>query len=159
MPEPGVEETYVRVEEHENAYLAFVRQPRILLILLAAWAIIAFLTQLFLNSTLFTEAESGDEVQIDGLLAGLAMNWESLALAVLYLYCARDPERHPAVFWLALVALCASMASSLYHWLVTGTYTIESVLVPLIVSGGLTALVFLHLFGRKDEAPAAPGTQ
>jgi hypothetical protein len=155
IPQPGVEGKYVPVPERENALLNFVRQPRILLIMLAGWSLLAFLTQLFTNSALFAEQNGGGEVQLDGILAGLSMNWEALPLALLYIYCARDPERYRAVFWLALVALGASIASSLYHWLVIDTLSIGSVFVPLVVSGGLAVLVFLHLFAPREESPQA----
>jgi hypothetical protein len=155
-PTPGAEGTYVPVPERENAILAFVRQPRILLILLAAWSLVAFLAQFFTNSALFAERNGGGEVQLDGVLAGLSMNWEALPLALLYLYCARDPERYRPVFWLALVALGASIGSSLYHWMVVDTLSIGSVFVPLLISSGLAVLVFLHLFTPRDEKAPEP---
>ena len=141
-------------QSQENALLGFVRQPRILLILLAVWAIIAFMSELVMDSALFVEGK-GEDLQLDGALASLAFNWEALALAVLYIYCSRDPERYRGVFWLALIALGASIASNLYHWLVTDTFSIESIFIPMIVSGGLMALVFMHLFvDRAGEQPA-----
>ncbi len=89
------------------------------------------------------------------IFGGLALNWEGIPLAVLYIYCARDPERFRGIFWLALIAMAASVASNLYHWLVTDTYSIESVFLPVTVSTGLGVLVFLHLFRAKEGAVEA----
>lgn len=148
-PQPGVEGTYVPVPERENALLGFVRQPRVILVMLAAWSLLGFLTELAVGSALFVEEHGDGDVSLDGALGGLAFNWEGLALALLYVYCARDPERYRPIFWLALVQMGASVASGFYHWLVTDTYSIESVFIPIVVSGALAVLVFLQLFGRE----------
>ena len=150
-PMPGPEQPYQPLPPQENSFLSFVQQPRIVLLLLAGWALLGFLTQLVVNSALFVERHGEGDIGLDGALGGLALNWEGLPLAVLYIYCARDPDRHRRVFWLALVALGASIASNLYHWLVTDTFSIESVLLPIAVSGGLAFLVFLNLFGPRDQ--------
>jgi hypothetical protein len=54
------------------------------------------------------------------------------------------------------VAQGASIAANLYHWLVTDTYSIESVILPIGVAAGLATLVFVHLFGRREEPVVAP---
>ena len=156
-PQPGTEQ-YQPLPGQENALLSFARQPRILLLMLAGWALIAFLSELVMDSALFVEGK-GDDLQLDGALASLAFNWEALALAVLYIYCARDPVRFHGVFWLALIALGASLASNLYHWLVTDTFSIESIFIPMIVSGGLMALVFMHLFADRADRREPAGAQ
>jgi hypothetical protein len=150
MPDPSKDAPYSPLPPQENGFLKFVQQPRVLLILLAAWSLLGFLTQLLVNSALFVEKHGEGDVNLDGALGGLALGWQGLPLAILFLYCARDPDRYRAVFWLALIASCASVASGLYHWLVTDLYSIESVLVPVGVSAGLAVLAFLQLFAGKD---------
>ena len=148
--DPSKDAPYAPVPQHENAILNFVQQPRVLLILLAAWSFLGFLTQVIVNSALFIEKHGEGDVNLDGVLGGLALSWQGLPMAVLFLYCARDPDRYRAVFWLALIASCATVASGLYHWLVTDLYSIESVLIPVGVSAGLAVLVFLQLFAGKE---------
>ena len=84
----------------ENPFWATLRQPRVVLILLAVWEVIGALAEFFTSSGLFVNLHGGE---IDGALAGRALGWEAVPLAVLYLYCARDPERYHRVFWLALI--------------------------------------------------------
>jgi hypothetical protein len=152
-PLPGPEDVHQPLPRQENALLAFLQQPRILLIMLAAWSLLGFVTELLVGSALFVERHGEGDIALDGLLGGLVFNWQGLPLAVLYFYCARDPDRYRPVFWLALVSLSASVAAALYHWLVADTYSIESVFLPIAVSTGLGVLVFLHLFGAKEPPP------
>jgi hypothetical protein len=132
---------------------AALRQPRILLILLAAWSALGAVTEFFSNSGLFLELHGGEA---DGALGGLALNWEAIPLAALYLYAARDPARFQRVFWLALVHTAAGVVANIYHW-GAGDFSIESVLLPIILSGSLGVLVFLHLFQPKEERERQAG--
>ncbi len=129
---------------------ATLRQPRIMLVLLAAWDVVGALTEFFTNSGLFVDLHDGE---LDGILGGRALSWEAIPLAVLYLYCARNPDRYQRVFWLALIEQAAAVVANIYHW-GAGDFSFESVGVPIIVSAGLGVLVFLHLFQPKAaEAP------
>ena len=141
-----------------NPLLTFLQRPRIVLLLLAAWSILSVLTQIFTNSGLFLEDHKPGKLDMDGALGGLAFGWEGIPLAAVYLYCFRDPVKHRLVFWLALIQLAALAVSQIYHW-GYGNFTPESIVIPLAVSGGLALLVFLHLFGPKEQpavATAAP---
>ena len=68
-------------------------------------------------------------------------------------------NRYQRIFWLALIEQAAAVASLLYHYLVTEDFSGESILLPLIGSGTLVTLVFLHLYQPREEpargAPAA----
>ncbi len=129
---------------------AALRQPRIMLILLAAWDVVGALTEFFTSSGLFVDLHGRE---LDGALAGRALSWEAIPLVVLYLYCARNPDRYPRVFWLALIEQVAAVVANIYHW-GSGDFSFESVAIPIIVSAGLGVLVFLHLFQPKQaEAP------
>ncbi len=136
----------------DNAVLQFVQRPRILLILLAVWEIIGALTEFFTSSGLFVDLHGGE---LDGALGGRALGWEQIPLAVLYLYCSRDPERYHRIFWLALIEQAAAVIANIYHW-GAGDFSIESVIIPIGVAVGLGALIFLHLFQpREQETPEA----
>ena len=79
----------------ENPFWATLRQPRVVLILLAAWEVIGALTEFFTSSGLFVNLHGRE---LDGALGGRALGWEAIPFAVLYLYCARDPARYHHVF-------------------------------------------------------------
>jgi hypothetical protein len=147
--EPGGVVQYTYGEK--NAFLAFLQQPRIMLLLLAAWSVLSALAETFTSSQLF----SNTEAQIDGLLAGLAFGWEGFALAAVYLYCFRNPDRYPKVFWLAAIQMGALTVSMLYHWLIVGTFSIESVIVPLAGTLAIDFLLFAQIFGDEEDESAA----
>ncbi|MBI1886342.1 MAG: hypothetical protein HYS09_08560 [Chloroflexi bacterium] len=139
-----------------NALLKALQRPRVMLILLAAWDIIGALAEFFSSSGIFADLH-GEE--INGALGGRALSWEAIPLAALYIYAARDPARFPFVFWIALIEQAAAIAANIYHW-GAGDFSIESIIIPIIVAAGLLVLVFLHLFGPKERAvaqePSAP---
>jgi hypothetical protein len=135
----------------ENPFWATLRQPRIVLILLAVWAIIGALTEFFTSSGLFVDLHG---LEMDGALGGRALSWEAIPLAVLYLYCSRDPVRYQRVFWLALIEQAAAIVANVYHW-GAGDFSFESVFVPIVVAAALGVLVFLHLFQPREAEKAA----
>lgn len=136
----------------ENPFWTTLRQPRIVLILLALWAIVGALTEFFTSSSLFVDLHARE---LDGALGGRALSWEAIPLAVLYLYCSRDPVRYQRVFWLALIEQAAAIVANVYH-LGAGDFSLESVFIPIAVAGGLAVLVFLHLFEPKEPEEATP---
>lgn len=135
----------------ENPFWATLRQPRVVLILLAVWDIIGALAEFFTSSGLFVNLHG---IELDGALGGRALSWEAIPLAVLYLYCARDPVRYQRVFWLALIEQAAAIVANAYH-LGAGDFSLESVIIPIVVAGVLGVLVFLHLFKPKEREEAA----
>lgn len=135
--------------EQRNPVLTFLQRPRIMLIMLAVWSILSALTQFFTESSWFFD---NDGREIDGALAGFALGWEGIPLAAVYIYSLGDAVKHRPVFLLALLHMATLGASQVYH-LGTGDFSFESVIVPLFGSAGLALLVFLHLFGAKEETP------
>jgi hypothetical protein len=135
----------------DNPFWSTLRQPRVVLILLAAWEIIGALTEFFTSSGLFVNLHGRE---LDGALAGRALGWEAIPLAVLYLYCARDPDRYHRVFWLALIEQAAAIVANVYHW-GAGDFSFESIIIPVGVAAGLGLLVFLHLFQPKETVETA----
>lgn len=129
-----------------------LQRPRVMLALLAAWAIVGAATEFFTSSGLFLDLHGRE---LDGALGGRALGWEAIPLAALYLYALRNPERFRGVFWIALIEQAAAIVSYLYHW-GAGDFSFESVLIPLAVAAGLGALVFVHLFGEHHEESLPP---
>jgi hypothetical protein len=136
----------------ENPFWAALRQPRAVLILLAVWDIIGALTEFFTSSGLFVNLHG---LELDGALGGRALSWEAIPLAVLYLYCSRDPVRYHRVFWLALIEQAAAIVANIYHW-GAGDFSLESVLIPSVVAAALGVLVFLQLFRAREPEEALP---
>lgn len=134
----------------ENPFWTTLRQPRVVLILLAVWAIIGALTEFFTSSGLFVDLGG----ELDGALGGRALSWEAIPLAVLYLYCSRDPVRYQRVFWLALIEQAVAIVANVYH-LGAGDFSLESVFIPIAVAAVLGVLVFLHLFQPREPEEAA----
>jgi hypothetical protein len=130
-----------------NPLVRLARQPRILLLALAIWSILAALTQLFVNSPLFLDIHNQ---QFDGALGSLALSFNAVPLAVLYLYCSRNPARYPHIFSLAAINQGVMTLGVFYHWVV-GTFTIESVVVPAVVSGALTFFSLLQVFEPRQS--------
>jgi peptidoglycan/LPS O-acetylase OafA/YrhL len=146
----GGETKVVFTGAQPNPVLSFLQRPRIMLLLLAAWSLLGVLTQILTSNSIFFDNK---DREIDGALAGFALGWEGIPLAAVYIYCLRDPVKHHAVFWLALLHMASLAASQLYH-LGTGDFSFESIVVPLAGSCGLAALVFVHIFSPKEVQPA-----
>jgi hypothetical protein len=130
--------------------VGLIRQPRVMLFLLAGWSLLAGVTQLFVNSSVFLDIH---EVELDGALGGLALSFNAVPLALLYMYCARDPLRYDHVFWLALVHQGAMASGNLYH-LAIGTFSAESTAIPLAGAVLLAVLSFLQVFEPRARAKA-----
>ena len=150
---PGTATGVEPAGDEGNAFIRLAQRPRLMLMMLAAWSILTVMAQTFTSSSLFLENHSSFELELDGALGGFALGWQGIPLAVLYVYCFFDPPRFRPVFFLALIHMGALAAAQLYHLLITGDFTIESVIVPLVGSVALGALVFVHLFQPRDEPP------
>ena len=158
---PGTATGVEQAGDGGNAFITLAQRPRLMLLLLAGWSILSVMAETFTSSGLFLEnhlafpGEGNLELELDGAIGGFALGWQGVPLAALYIYAFRDPPKHRAVFFLALIHMGALATSQLYHWLVTSDFTFESIIVPLAGSAALAALVFLHLFQPRDE-PDAP---
>ena len=137
-----------------NAFITLAQRPRLMLLLLAGWSILSVMAQTFTSSSLFLENHSAFDLELDGALGGLALGWQGIPLAALYIYCFFDPPRFRPVFFVALIHMGTLAASQPYHWLITSDYTFESIILPLAGSAALAALVFVHLFQPREEPPA-----
>ncbi|KPK47463.1 MAG: hypothetical protein AMJ77_03065 [Dehalococcoidia bacterium SM23_28_2] len=139
----------------QASILETLRQPRIVLILLAIWAILGIVAQVLSGSFLFDM--EGHEAS--GIFAGRALSASMIVPAIVYLWAARDPKRYRQVFWLALIEQVAVVLSCFYHR-GAGDITWVGAIVPAVISGGLIFLVFFNLFQPRREAPlpSAPPT-
>ncbi len=134
----------------QPSVLQALRQPRIVLILLATWAILGVIAQVLSGSFLFDM--EGHEAS--GILAGRAFSASMVIPAIIYLWAARDPKRHRQVFWLALIEQVVIVLSCFYHR-GAGDITWAGTIIPAAISGGLVFLVFFNLFQPRQEAPPA----
>lgn len=138
----------------ENTILKVLQRPRIVLLLLLAWSVITVIVEAWTESGVFFDVKNGKE--IDGALGGGILMWQGIPLAALYFLAFRNPQNNRSVFWIGLVQQAAAIAGNVFAW-GTGTFTIESIIIPVAVSAGLGALVFVNVFGRDEMAePAAP---
>jgi len=128
--------------------LQTLRQPRIVLILLAVWDIVGVVAQVLSDSFLFDMKGA----EASGILAGRAFSASMVIPAIIYLWAARDPKRYRQVFWLALVEQVIVVLSCFYH---RGAEDITwaGTIIPAAISGGLIFLVFFNLFQPREEAP------
>jgi hypothetical protein len=129
----------------ESAFRKLSRQPRAILVLLAAWSVLAAATQIFVNSGLFLDIH---DIELDGALGGFSMGMQSIPLAILYLYCARSPATYPKVFWLGFIHMGVLIAASVYH-LAIGTFSVESIVAPVVGSALLAAVTLVQVFEPK----------
>ena len=142
----------------ENTLLKFLQRPRIVLALLMAWSLITVVIEAVPESGLFFNVKGGKE--IDGALGGGILMWQGIPLALLYFLSFRNPQHNRSVFWVGLIQQGAAIAANLFQW-GTNTFTAESIIIPVAVSAGLGALVFVNIFGRDEmaEATASPAEQ
>lgn len=133
-----------------QALLHTLQRPRILLLLLATWAILGALTEILSDSFLLEM-----KGEADGILAGRALGGEAIALAVLYLYAARDPKRYPFVFWIALVEQVAALVLNFYHW-GADDFGLESIVLPIAVAVGFLFLLIPNLLRPRETGVSPP---
>ena len=136
----------------QSRLLGVARQPRITLFILGAWSLLAGVTQLFVNSGVFLDIH---DMELDGAMGGFALSLNAIPLAVLYFYCARNPARYYHVFWLAIIHQAAMAFGSLYH-LIIGTFSAESILLPLVGSLALVVLAFAQVFTPREQQGQPP---
>lgn len=147
QPEQTQEEI---VTVRPNVLLNTLRQPRVLLTLLAAWAGLGALTEILSDSFLLDL-----KGEANGILAGRALGGEAIALAALYLFAARDPARYRFVFWIALVEQVAAIILNFYHW-GADDFGFESIILPVVVAIGFLVLLIPNLVQPRPEATDQP---
>jgi hypothetical protein len=116
---------------------------QLLLILLAAWDLLAFGLTLVNRSLL----EIGE---VDGILAGRAYAGTTAVLAIAYVYAARNPVRNRFVLWLASLEQFVAIFSYGWHR-ATGDVNTGEVLLPIAVSAIFLVLLIMYLPRQTDS--------
>lgn len=137
-----------------NAFLNFVQQPRIVLVMLILWSVLTVITEAANQNGVFMDIKIDE---IDGALGGLGLAWQGIPLAVLYADSARDPSRHRRIFWLALVHMGAAIVANVYH-LGKGDFSIESIILPVAIASALFVLSFLQIFQPRGSDASPVGS-
>jgi hypothetical protein len=140
----------VRPAQEQPSVLDMLRQPRVMLVLLATWDIVGVLTQLLSDSFLFDM-----KAEASGVFGGRAFSASALIPAIVYLWALRDPQQHRRVFWLGLIEQVALVLSSFYHR-GAGDVSWAGAIMPSIISGALIFLIFPNLFQPRAAAVPQP---
>lgn len=115
---------------------------QLVLVLLAAWDLLAFLLELAQTSML----KVGN---IHGILGGRAVGGAVVVLAIAYLYAARNPVRYRFVLWLASLEQLIAMFAVTFHW-ARGDLGAGQAIVPLLVAVGFLVLLMTNLPRQTD---------
>jgi hypothetical protein len=115
---------------------------QLILILLAAWDLLAFLLEL--TNTRLLKIGS-----IDGVLGARSVSGSLAVLAIAYIYAARNPIRHRFVLWLASLEQFVAMFAGTFHW-ARGDVAAGEALVPILVAALLLVLLMTNLPRQTD---------
>jgi hypothetical protein len=128
-----------------------LRQPRVTLGLLAAWAILGVLAETLSDGFLFDMKGT----RASGIFGGRVFSSSAIIPSIVYIWALRNPEQHRRVFWLGLVEQVTLMLSSFYH---AGAKDISWVgaVIPSIISVGLIFLIFPNLFHTQQAGTTVP---
>jgi hypothetical protein len=116
---------------------------QLLLILLGAWDLLAFVLML-VNRSLLEIAD------VNGILAARAYAGTTGVLAIAYIYAARNPVRNRFVLWLATLEQFVAIFSYGWHR-ATGDLNTGEVLLPIVVSAILLVLLIMYLPRQTDS--------
>jgi hypothetical protein len=116
---------------------------QLLLILLAAWDLAAFVLELTNNRLL----EIGG---VDGILGGRAFTGTTGVLAIAYIYAARNPIRNRFVLWLASIEQFIALFSYAFHWVRDDVSTGE-VLLPVAVAAVFFLALVMNMPRQTDN--------
>jgi hypothetical protein len=117
---------------------------QLILVLLAAWDLLAFLLELT-NTRLLRIGG------IEGVLGARSVSGTLAVLAIAYLYAARDPIRHRFVLWLATLEQFVALFSVTFHWARSDLGFGEAV-VPIFLAAGFLVLLLTNLPRQTDSA-------
>lgn len=140
----------VQPAQRPPSFLETLRQPRVMLVLLATWDILGVIAQLLSDSFLFDM-----EKQASGIFGGRVFSASALFPTIVYIWALRDPQQHRRVFWLALIEQVAIVLSSFYHR-GAGDISWAGAIIPAVISGGLIFLIFPNLFQPRQVGAPLP---
>ncbi len=115
---------------------------QLILILLAAWDLLAFFLELTNTSLL---AIGG----IDGALGARSVSGASAVLGIAYLYAARNPLRYRFILWLATIEQFIALFATTFHW-ARGDIHFAQAALPLLVSAVFLVLLMANMPKQTD---------
>lgn len=115
---------------------------QLILVLLAAWDLLAFFLEL--TNTRFLTIEG-----IHGVLGARSVSGTTAVLAIAYLYAARNPIRHRFVLWLAAVEQVVAVFACGFHWARSDVGFKEAAL-PIAVAAIFIVLLAANLPKQTD---------
>jgi hypothetical protein len=115
---------------------------QLVLLVLAAWDLVAFALELTNTSLL----EIGS---VNGVLGARAYTGATLVLGLAYLYAASNPVRHRFVLWLATVEQVVAIFSAGFHW-ARGDLTGGETVLPIVASAVFLILLIANLPRQTD---------
>jgi hypothetical protein len=116
---------------------------QLVLVLLAAWDLLAFLLELANTRLLRVGA-------VDGMLGGRSVGGEIAVLAIAYLYAARNPMRYRFVLWLASLEQFIALFAATFHW-ARGDIGASEATIPILVAAGFLVLLMTNLPQQTDR--------
>ena len=137
--------------EHEQR-LSLGKRLRLILLLMAMWDLLGAVVQLYTDSFAFRI-----DGELEGFLAARALSGALVVPAVVYLYALRDPLRHRAVLWLAVIEQLVAICTAVFH-LAADDFGLGSMVVPLAVAVAFLILVLLNYPRGEEEKAVAEGT-
>jgi hypothetical protein len=116
---------------------------QLVLLLLAAWDLLAFALEL--TNTRFLRID-----EIDGVMGARAVSGSMAVLAIAYLYAARNPIRYRFVLWLASLEQVIALFSSTFHW-ARGDIGFGESALPITVAAGFLVVLMTGLPRQTDS--------
>jgi|CXWL01.1.fsa_nt_gi hypothetical protein len=116
---------------------------QLLLVVLAAWNLVAFLFELFNVGPIRVGA-------IEGLLGARAVGGATGALALAYIYAARDPLRHRVILWVATLEQFLALFTAGFHW-ARGDVSGGEAALPIIIAAILLAALVVSMPRQTDS--------
>lgn len=115
---------------------------QLILVMLAAWDLLAFLLELT-NTRLLTIGG------IEGVLGARAVSGTTAVLAIAYLYAARNPIRYRFVLWLASLEQFVALFAYTFHW-ARGDIGFSEAVIPILAAAAFLVLLMINLPRQTD---------
>ena len=116
---------------------------QLILILLAAWDLLAFLAELT-NTRLLRVGG------IEGVLGARSVSGTMAVLAIAYIYAARNPIRNRFVLWLASLEQFVAIFAGTFHW-ARGDVGAGETVVPILAAAAFLVLLMTNLPRQTDS--------
>lgn len=115
---------------------------QLILIVLAAWDLLAFALQLTNTGLLNIDG-------IDGILGARSVSGTLAVLAIAYVYAARNPVRYRFVIWLASLEQFVAIFAIAFH-LARDDVNLGEASLPLVVAAAFLVLLMTNLPRQTD---------